>query len=212
MKTNGSAPRSQPRVSKDYLAAREAWLKQSLSIRGLPQRGKVVASALFLYFNQEGFIQHGRLEGWPSLRTLDNATGLDRKTVEKGIKDLEACGALTVVRRYNPETRRHTSNLYTALMPNDQISPTRSEKRPKFPYPRGDRSPTLGETGGPDSMKDSMSESISIAPVANAPVAEGKRESEKGPRVLPPYRKSTSLGEAIKQAEGLIGGGAPSQE
>lgn len=153
MKSNGSGLPSQQQ-SANYLAAREAWLKHTLSIRGLPQRGKLVASVLFFYFNQEGFIKDGRLFGWPSLRTLDKATGLDRKTVEKGIDDLEAYGALKVERRYDPETRRYTSNLYTALIPNDRISPTPSEKRPKFPYPRGDRSPTLGETGGPDSMKD----------------------------------------------------------
>jgi hypothetical protein len=121
MINSGSAPKHQAKYqeheSQNYLALREKWLKHALASRRLSSRGKLVASAMFFYFNQRQFLKDGSLWAWPSLRLLDKATGLDRKTVVRAIEDLEAAGYIKARREYDRERRRHKGNLYLALIP-----------------------------------------------------------------------------------------------
>jgi hypothetical protein len=111
-----SAPTGQ-RESRDYLAARENWLKRILASRDLTTRARLVASALYFYFNQEEFVETGELWAWPGLRMLDEKSGLARNTVRAGIDDLVAAGHLEVQPRYDEERRRHTSHRYRAIVP-----------------------------------------------------------------------------------------------
>ena len=162
MINSGSAPKHQAKYqeheSQNYLALREKWLKHALASRRLSSRGKLVASAMFFYFNQQQFLKDGSLWAWPSLRLLDKATGLDRKTVVRAIEDLEAAGYIKARREYDRERRRHKGNLYLALIP------TKAAAEPAevhdFHQGGGDGSTRVVETGGPYSMNYSMNKNI----------------------------------------------------
>ena len=66
MRNKASAPKGQ-RKSADYLMAREYWLRRALADRDLSQRAKLVANALYFYFNYEEFAKDGGLWAWPSI-------------------------------------------------------------------------------------------------------------------------------------------------
>src|ERR1044072_8805479 len=100
--TSSTAPGKRQGESADYLAARESWLKRVMADRGLRPRAKLVASALYFYFNTEEFIKDGELFAWPSTGVLGKHSGLSKKRVKAAIDDLEAAGYLYARRRYDP--------------------------------------------------------------------------------------------------------------
>jgi hypothetical protein len=157
MRNNIRVPNRQ-RKSADYLAARENWLRHVLANRDLSQRAKIVANALYFHFNYEEFANDGGLWAWPSLRTLDKATGQSRTTVIAAIKDLEAAGYLKPSRRYDPLRRRFKSHLYLALRPKT----VSASKVHRLNHPGSDGCTGVVQTGGTDSMNENMNELVDL--------------------------------------------------
>src|SRR5262249_44765629 len=150
--------------------ARDYWLRCVLADRDLSQRAKVVANALYFYFNCEEFAKDGGLWAWPSIRSLDKQTGQSKNTVKAALGDLEAAGYLKPNRRYDPQRRRYKSHLYEALTP---------LKVHKLTHPRPDASPRVGQTGGTDSMNENRAPgSLASPPLGGALRSPG--EGSKG--------------------------------
>jgi len=194
MTNKTSAPRRQP-TPTDYLIAREYWLRRVLSNRNISQRAKVLASALYFYFNSEEFAKDGGLWAWPSIRTLNIATGQAKNTIAAAIEDLTIAGYLKPHHRYDPIRRRYKSHLYEALAPAAkkidstpkvaQVNPPPQKNGPNLTHPRSDGCTTLGQTGRTDSMNDYMNDSymgsLASAPLGDAlrsPIEESKGEFE----------------------------------
>jgi len=218
MKSNLSALPSQQRKGKDYLAAKEAWLKHTLSLRRLTTRAKLVATAMFFDFNQDRFTKSGLLYAWRSLRSLDKATGQDRKTVVLAIEDLESAGLLKAHRRYDKERGRYRSHLYLALMPKPKSSKKVFEKPKGGWFTRVDQggpdgSTRVVQTGGPDSMTDSMKDSMNkgFAPASrDALTLENykRRKEEFEGRLSPPKNAEPSIEFPLGECSREIGDAA----
>jgi hypothetical protein len=122
-----------------------------------------VATALQVeFFNYERFVNEGQLLAWPSLRSLDKATGQAKNTVLAGLEDLAIAGRIEVIPRYNPERRRRTSNMYRARMP------AKSDEKPlqvvqELNQGGSDVCTRVVQTGDTDLLNDSL---IQIAPLS----------------------------------------------
>jgi hypothetical protein len=182
MRNNIRVPNRQ-RKSADYLAARENWLRHVLANRDLSQRAKIVANALFFHFNYEEFARDGGLWAWPSLRTLDKATGQSRTTVIAAIGDLEAAGYLKPQRRYDPLRRRFKSHLYQALRPKPTKAVSASKVH-RLNHPGSDGCTRVVQTGSTDSMNDNMTETCA-ANAAKGEFDEGSPAPARSPASSP---------------------------
>src|SRR5262249_57834445 len=76
----------------DFHNRRDEWLKAVMRTRRIPQRAKLLASAMFFCFNQKKFEEEGQLRAWPSIRTLDKLSGQSKVTVKLAIEALRALG------------------------------------------------------------------------------------------------------------------------
>jgi hypothetical protein len=134
-------------AQKRFFRVREAWLLDMWAIRSLEAPPKLIAAAIGRHFNFEHFALTGELVAWPSARTLDRETGTNVKTVRAAIEALVQCGSLVVERRYDQARRRHSSHLYCAIM------------RPSVDQGGPPVWTRVVQTGGPDSMNDSLKDS-----------------------------------------------------
>jgi len=141
--------------------ARDYWLRCVLADRALSQRAKVVANALYFYFNYEEFAKDGGLWAWPSIRSLDKLTGQSKNTVKAALSDLETAGYLKLHRRYDRVRRRYKSHLYQALTPAAQKVSSASKVH-KLTHPESDGCTRVGQTGGTDSMNENMNELVDL--------------------------------------------------
>src|SRR5262249_30504207 len=141
--------------------ARDYWLRCVLADRDLSQRAKVVASALYFYFNYEEFAKDGGLWAWPSIRSLDKLTGESKNTVKAALGDLETAGYLKPHHRYDRVRRRYKSHLYQALTPAAQKVPSGSKVH-RLTHPESDGCTRVGQTGGTDSMNENMNELVDL--------------------------------------------------
>jgi hypothetical protein len=151
MLTNIKFPNRQRKSKKGYLTARENWMKHVLADRNLSARAKIVATMMVSYFNYEEFAKDGRLWAWPSLRTLDKATGQSRNTILAAIKDLQAAGYLEVHSRYDPVRRRYKSHRYLAQVPGEGGSESGTLSYPILNQGGSDGCTRVVQTGEPDS-------------------------------------------------------------
>jgi len=179
MLDNIKVPARQPKSKKGYLAAREHWMKHVLADRNLSQRAKIAASTMSLYFNQEEFAKEGRLWAWPSLRTLDRATGQSKVTVIAAIEELKAAGYLEVRRRYDPVARRYKSHRYLAAIPEGDGSKPGKFSDPILNQGGSDGYTRVVQTGSTDSSTYSKNDSYAAGSLASADALRSPAEKAK---------------------------------
>src|SRR5262249_34906837 len=164
-------------------------------------------STMVSYFNHEEFAKDGGLWAWPSLRTLDKATGQSRNTILAAIKDLEAAGYLEVHRRYDPVRRRYKSHLYQALVPGGDGSKPGKKTYPILNQGGSDGCTRVVQTGGTDSMtenkNDSTGDSDNARELATAPPTGALRS-----RAKTQQRAKNEI--AVNAAKGEFDEGSPS--
>jgi hypothetical protein len=194
MWNNVHLPIRQRASRKDYLAARDDWLKCVLGDRNLSGRAKIAAGAIYFFFNYEGFAKDGGLWAWPSLRTLDKATGQSKNTVIAAIEELETAGYLKAHHRYDPKERRYKSHLYQGLVPGRGGSKSGKKTDPKSNQGGSDGCTRVVQTGGTDSLNDFLNDSLSdfdflnersAANAAKGEFDEGSPPSTRSPAYSP---------------------------
>lgn len=110
------------RTKGQFNAIRERWLRAVLADSRLTAATKIVATALFLYFNQKHWGETGELLAWPSWETLIEETATSKRSIAYAIADLEANGALDADHgRFDPKTGKREHNVYKAKMRRHQV-------------------------------------------------------------------------------------------
>jgi DNA-binding MarR family transcriptional regulator len=81
------------RAIENYESKKEKWLMQVMADTELPAGALRVSFCIAVHMNRK---QH--MLAWPGLGKLQKLLGIDRSTVIRGVKALEARGHLRVVR------------------------------------------------------------------------------------------------------------------
>jgi hypothetical protein len=102
---------------------------------------------------------NGDSEAWPSHETIARRCGMSKRQVGREIVKLADLGLMLVSPQYNPETKEHSSNLYTLLevdpIVSQSIPPVDSVTIPVDSVTR--RSKPIKKVTPPNSKKDSSS-------------------------------------------------------
>jgi hypothetical protein len=112
---DGKAWNHMPTASstETFNQAREAWLNEWSSVRGLNQK---LCTQIYLHFSREKFKETGELIAWPKWETLAQKTELVKSTVAEGMKRIEDYGALRIEHgRYNHITKKRDRNIYYGM-------------------------------------------------------------------------------------------------
>ena len=186
---------------------RHNWIKAMMLDARLSDRDKMVLTRLALHLN----LKTGRCD--PTLDLLALEVSIPRKEqsarrmVRRCMERAEEVGWIERTGRHGG-VRWNQSNSYRLTIPKD-IRPRADKFDTSIGLPSPpDRTPESGRIVKVNNEGEYLY-FIKHAPVAGAPAAQEKRESEEE-RGAPVHRKSSSFEEAIKRVEGLIG--APSQE
>jgi hypothetical protein len=102
------------RTKGQFNAIRERWLRAVLA-SSLTPAAKIVATALFLHFNEKHWRTTGEMIAWPSWETLIEETATSKRSIAYAIADLEANGVLDADHgRFDPKTGKRKHNVYRA--------------------------------------------------------------------------------------------------
>jgi hypothetical protein len=165
---------------------------------------KLILITIALHYNlRDGRCDpaHGRVAVEAGLGSGETGT----KAVQRAVARAVELGWLERTCRRGGPREKNQTNLYELTLPKP-IRDTLKWIRATGQIEGGDRTIDPPRTG-----KYRTGYISKIAPVADAPVAKGKLESE-GVPVAPFHRKSTSLEEAIARAESIIAPEVPHEK
>lgn len=81
----------------------------------MPHRARALWNVLSAHSNSQ-------YRAWPSLRTLARLSGQSRRTVQRGLNDLESAGWLNREYRYDAAGGRQTTTIYCLRAPSEPVN------------------------------------------------------------------------------------------